>query len=297
MKKASSWSGTGEPAATVAGRGTGTETGDRAAVREALTHRRRGIRLHAEGPAAAGWLPTPRVSPASDTVELASHRGAEGDDEWDDTSEEPVLVVHGIDGGTTLAGRPDPSAVAAGKPAGSGNGSSGASPVVAPRRGISAGHPLAVLLGVLGLATGGTALWLTASAQAEVERIQATLALPAAHTAARAGRGSEAAWLAELRVAVERLQGRVAALEEASDRAFGSAEPGPTQSPAARQGDAPVFDGVWRLELPRLEGPTAVIPATELAAAWSQVRWPEVSGQRCTPGHDGGCGGGGEGGR
>ena len=223
MKKAGSWSGMGEPAATMAGRGTGTETGDRAAVREALTHRRRGIRLHAEGPAAAGWLPTPRVSPAADTVELASHRGAEGDDEWDDTSEEPVLVVHGTDCGTTLAGRPNPSAVAAGKPAGSGNGASGSSPVVAPRREISAGHPLAVLLGVLGLATGGTALWLTASAQAEVERIQATLAWPGAQARARSVEGIEAARLAELRVALERLQGRVAALEAASDRAFGSA--------------------------------------------------------------------------
>lgn len=298
MKSSSGRTGTQDPDATESGRGTGVEAGERAAAREAGIHRRWGSRLHPEDPAGTAVPPALGAPLGADRVELASGRGAEGDDDWDDTSEEPVMVVHSADEGAAVRERPDPCAAPGGRPADPGRSSSGPRMVaVLPRA--SAGNTLALLVGLLGLTAGGTALWLTALAQAEVEQIQASLAMPTGRSRATSAEGIEAARLAELRVALKRLHERVTALEAVTGRALGTAEPAvvPTESPTVRQGAAPVFDGVWRLEAPGSAGLPAVIPATELAAAWSEVRWPEVSFRPCALGHDGACGDGGEGGR
>jgi len=229
-----------------------------------------------------------------DTVELSSRRGTDSDDDWDDTSEEPVLLVHRADEGAAERERPDPCAAPGGPPADPGRSSSGPR-IGAARSGATVGHTLAVLIGLLGLATGAAALWLTAAARTEVEQVQASLGALTAPAAERSGKEIVAAGLAELSVALERLQKRVVTLERVTDRALGMAEP--AASPAGGQGGAPVFDRVWQLDSPGPEGLTAVVRTTELAAAWSEVRWPDVSFRPCALGHDGACGDGGEGGR
>ena len=294
MKNAGGRTGTGNPGTTGAGRGAGGEKGDRAAARHAGTHRRRGIRLHSEDPTSVPTVPALGV----DMVELASRRGAEGDDDWDDTSEEPVLVVNGTGADAAFEDRPDLCAPAGGLPAGSGDVASGRR-AVAARPGASAGYTLAVLVGALGLMAGGAALWLTTSAQAEVEQIRASLALPDGPAGTPSENEVEAARLAALRGAVERLQERIAALEAVMDHAPGTAGPAvvPRQAPTGRQDDAPAFDGMWLWASPGSVGLTAVAPAAELAAAWSEVRWPEVSVRPCVLARDGGCGDGGKVGR
>ena len=291
MNTSSKRAGMRDPDVGVSGSGTGPATGGGPAASQQQRHRRRGIRLHAEDPAGEANSRSLVVPPPSvDAVELASRRGSESDDDWDDTSEEPVLVVHTGHEGPASVDRLGRRAAAGGPTAGSPESfAEPSAPAVRPDE--PASHTLAVMVGALGLAVGGTALWLTASAQVDFEQVRASLTWPVGPATLTERQGVDAAGLAELRAAVERLQQRVTALEAATDHASGAPEP--TRPPTAQRADAPLFDGVWRLVLPETKQPTAVFPATELAASWSEARWPEASFRPCAPGRDGRCEGGG----
>lgn len=190
-----------------------------------------------------------------EVVEAASRPPPEAEHDWDDTTEEPVITAEAneeepelAEDRVTLASRPAATSAAAapvmdrtkatvahvraeresGAPTGLPPAPSSASDVSAATESRGGrGGAIGMLLGLAGLAAGGAALWLTMERQAELERINATLAIRPdvvkAAPAPAAVAGTEAIQALDTRISA--IRERIASLEARTVEAAQNAAP------------------------------------------------------------------------
>lgn len=246
----------------------------------------------------------PAVGLAMDVVEVASRPESGADDDWDDTSEEPFVVVYGADEGSA---RLDPGAAIGPDRPRTGQdvppvGPAAAALTAATDPGAVSGRGrqgrvevVALLVGLLGLTTGGSALWLTADGLAlEVEQIKARLAISSGPVAWQREQSKEAAnnpQLSHLLAAVAQLQERIDVLEGRTGTDAWTATPAgiAAERPAAKRVEAPAFNSAWSSAPLNPDGAPAFVPSAGLAAAWIGMPGHDVLFRPCEGGHDDLC--------